>query len=189
VVGIGLSAGFIEPLESNGLFSVHEFLFKLIDILQRKEISQFDRNMYNVSVRNLFDNFSKFVALHYALSHRDDTLYWKNISQKDFKDPITNDPYVLSRSNTFYDMIWRYMENQEHPLTNAGITYIATGMNVRMFNSARLQDIEFRLGVDTYKLAQNARTIFDAKQKRWKEAAKKSPTLHDYLKDVFYNND
>ena len=27
-VAIGLSAGFIEPLESNGLFSVHEFLFK-----------------------------------------------------------------------------------------------------------------------------------------------------------------
>jgi hypothetical protein len=30
VVAIGLSAGFIEPLESNGLFSVHEFLIKLI---------------------------------------------------------------------------------------------------------------------------------------------------------------
>ena len=29
VVGIGLAAGFIEPLESNGLFTVHEFLLKL----------------------------------------------------------------------------------------------------------------------------------------------------------------
>ena len=27
VVAIGLSAGFIEPLESNGLYSVHEFCF------------------------------------------------------------------------------------------------------------------------------------------------------------------
>jgi hypothetical protein len=26
VIAIGLSAGFIEPLESNGLFTVHEFL-------------------------------------------------------------------------------------------------------------------------------------------------------------------
>jgi tryptophan halogenase len=30
VVAIGLSAGFIEPLESSGLFSVHEFLKELI---------------------------------------------------------------------------------------------------------------------------------------------------------------
>ena len=45
VVAIGLSAGFIEPLESNGLFSVHEFLFRLVDILQRGAVNQFDRDM------------------------------------------------------------------------------------------------------------------------------------------------
>ena len=28
VVAIGLSAGFIEPLEGNGLYTVHEFLIK-----------------------------------------------------------------------------------------------------------------------------------------------------------------
>ncbi len=189
VVGIGLSAGFIEPLESNGLFSVHEFLFKLINILNREDINQFDRTMYNVSVRNLFDNFSKFVALHYALSHREDTPYWQNISKKDFKDPATNDPYNLSRSNSFYDMIWRYMENHEHPLGNAGITYIATGMNVRMFNASIIEDIEFRFGVNTYEIAKNSKTIFDAKKERWEKAAKNAPTLHDYLKETFYNDE
>lgn len=38
VVAIGLSAGFIEPLESNGLFSAHEFIFKLVDILQEEKL-------------------------------------------------------------------------------------------------------------------------------------------------------
>ena len=33
VCAIGLAAGFIEPLESNGLYSVHEFLFYLISSL------------------------------------------------------------------------------------------------------------------------------------------------------------
>jgi hypothetical protein len=37
VVAIGLSAGFIEPLESNGLFTVHEFLIKLVRNLQREK--------------------------------------------------------------------------------------------------------------------------------------------------------
>ena len=35
VVAIGLSAGFIEPLESNGLFSVHEFLINLKKFYKR----------------------------------------------------------------------------------------------------------------------------------------------------------
>ena len=31
VCAIGLAAGFIEPLESNGLFTVHEFLMQLVE--------------------------------------------------------------------------------------------------------------------------------------------------------------
>ena len=38
VVAIGLSAGFIEPLESNGLYSVHEFLNYLIRNMQREKV-------------------------------------------------------------------------------------------------------------------------------------------------------
>ena len=43
VVAIGLSSGFIEPLESNGLYSVHEFLRELIREMKRDRISQWDR--------------------------------------------------------------------------------------------------------------------------------------------------
>ena len=35
VCAIGLSAGFIEPLESNGLLSVHEFLINLVKVMKR----------------------------------------------------------------------------------------------------------------------------------------------------------
>jgi tryptophan halogenase len=39
VVAIGLSAGFIEQLESNGLYTVHEFLFKVFKTLERPAIT------------------------------------------------------------------------------------------------------------------------------------------------------
>jgi tryptophan halogenase len=35
VVALGLSAGFIEPLESNGLYTVHDFIIKLINVLRK----------------------------------------------------------------------------------------------------------------------------------------------------------
>ena len=89
VCAIGLSAGFIEPLESNGLLSVHEFLINLIKVMKRGDedtISQWDRDNFNIFSKNFFDNFTEFVAMHYALSHRDDTKYWKDITNKSFID-------------------------------------------------------------------------------------------------------
>jgi hypothetical protein len=187
VVAIGLSAGFIEPLESNGLFSVHEFLFKLVDVLERGDISQFDRDMYNVSVRTLFENFSRFVALHYALSHRDDTEYWRDVTNKAFTawdgDPYT--PYV-GKSDAFYNMIWRYMDEWGHPYGNQGITYIATGMNLFMINSSRFINLSSRTDRNLKEEVNTVSAVWEARKSKWKKAAEDAPTLKEFLEDNFY---
>ena len=189
VVAIGLAAGFIEPLESNGLFSVHEFLFKLVDILQRGEISQFDRDMYNVSVKDLFDNFAKFVALHYALSHRDDSEYWKHIKNKEFSD-ANGDPYFPynGRTDAFYDIAWRYMIEWGHPPTNRGIVYVATGMNLMMMNKARIENLAYRKRIDFKRENNFISDIWEARKSRWIREAEKCPTLEDYLHNTFYKD-
>lgn len=187
VVAIGLSAGFIEPLESNGLFSVHEFLFKLVDILQREKINQFDRDMYNVSVRNLFDNFAKFVALHYALSHRDDTKYWQDLQNRDFSI-LDGDPYSkhLGYSDSFHNIVKRYMEDWEHPYGIHGITFIATGMNLFMYNKSRIENMSIRYGLNYKQMADKAISLWEYKKSRWYKNALNSPTLYEYLKNRFH---
>jgi hypothetical protein len=90
VVAIGLSSGFIEPLEGNGLFSVHEFLIRLIRNLQREKISQWDRDNFNYQCKHLFKTFAEFVGLHYALSHRNDTEYWKHCFNKSWEEALIN---------------------------------------------------------------------------------------------------
>ena len=187
-VAIGLAAGFIEPLESNGLFSVHEFLFKLVDILQRGEISQFDRDMYNISVKDIFDKFAKFVALHYALSHRDDTTYWKNIKEKSFSDSY-GDPYTPynTRNLGFYNIIWRYMEEWGHPWNvNDGIIYVSTGMQLNMMNESRIQDYEFRNNKNLKNEIKIINDIWEKNKIKWSKEAILSPTLEQYLENKFY---
>jgi hypothetical protein len=188
VVAIGLSAGFIEPLESNGLFSVHEFLFKLVDILQRGEISQFDRDMYNVSVKDLFTNFAKFVALHYALSHRDDTEYWRACKNKSFQGH-EGDPYspYRGRQDTFYDIIWRYMENWNHPVGLAGIPYIATGHQLFMMNQGRVSIIENRNKRSLLEDIAPKLKQWEQKKHQWNKIAESCPTLEQYLDAKFYH--
>jgi tryptophan halogenase len=187
VVAIGLSAGFIEPLESNGLFSVHEFLFKLIDILQRGEINEFDRYMYNTSTRELFDTFSRFVALHYSLSHRTDTEYWRAISKKDFAGAL---PYPVNETtDAFYNMHWRYMSEWGHPSGPAGITYIATGLNINMLNDARIMNLSSRYGVNLKDITDRAANTWEAKKNKWKVSAEKSESLNSFLRNNFYGGD
>lgn len=187
VAAIGLSAGFIEPLESNGLYSVHEFLFKLADALTRGEISQFDRDMYNASVRNMFNGFAKFVALHYALSHRDDTEYWKSVTSKKFTDHSDDmdSPYNV-RSHGFFDMSWRFHDNWGHPLGDAGITYIATGMNVPMMNPARFDNMQLHSQEDIVAATNYQANVWEARKAKWKRNADRAPYLSDFLEDNFH---
>jgi hypothetical protein len=187
VVAIGLSAGFIEPLESNGLFSVHEFLFKLVDILQRDKISQFDRDMYNNSVKDLFDNFAKFVSLHYALSHRDDTKYWQDIQEKNFSDKY-GDPYFpyLGRSDSFYHIGWRYMTEWGHPKSQAGITYISTGMNLMMMNDYRIFSLEWENNINIKEGIKEIIDVWERRKNKWNIEAKKSKTLEKFIFEKFY---
>ena len=190
VVAIGLSAGFIEPLESNGLFTVHEFLFSLLDVLQREDISQFDRDMYNIDVKNTFTNFASFVALHYALSHRDDTEYWRDIKNRTVFNLRNFDPATVkerSKVDGFYDVVYRYMDQWAYANDNNGIQYIATGLQLYMLNNQRALRIQKHSGKNLIGEINNVIDIWDVKKKRWQLAAKNSPTLEEYLFKNFYS--
>jgi len=126
VVAIGLSAGFIEPLESNGLYTVHEFLTKLVRNLQRDKISQWDRDNFNFQCKHMFDEFSQFVGLHYALSHRNDTPYWKHCFNKIWDKTLINLKPVATVG--FKEAVWRktYSFQFSH---EGGLHAIAAGMH------------------------------------------------------------
>ena len=90
VAAIGLAAAFVEPLESNALFTVHEFLISLVRNLQRNTVSQWDKDIFNHSCKRMFRSWAEFVALHYALSHRDDTPYWRHCLNKNWSESLVN---------------------------------------------------------------------------------------------------
>ena len=92
VVSIGLSAGFIEPLESGGLYSVHEFLFKLIQVLPTasNQWNGFQREQFNYAVNSKFTSFRDFVVKHYTMGYRDDTPFWKHYTSMDSNGEFPN---------------------------------------------------------------------------------------------------
>lgn len=177
-VAIGLSAGFIEPLESNGLFSVHEFLFKLVKTLQRPAVTQWDIDSYNAATLQIFRNFSEFVALHYALSIRNDTDYWKANGTRIYSQGMARQ--LPQSFHGFYDLNHRKMFTGISP-TDAGITRIAVGMNYPILDKVTVEYEQAREKADYAKQYSESFEIFEKKKAYWAKCAEKEPTLFEYL--------
>lgn len=191
VVSIGLSAGFIEPLESNGLFSVHEFLFVLIDTLQRGQVNEFDREMYNIKTRDMFDGFARFVGLHYALSHREDTEYWRDIQKRKFNDfhNMEYSPYT-NRVLGFHEYKLRYLDEWGSGGQVSGLSYIMAGMNVLNMNDCRIEELEWGIGKEKISGKINdIKNLWDERVSVWKKHADNSPSLVKFLQENFYGKE
>ncbi|MEM6820096.1 MAG: tryptophan halogenase family protein [Pseudomonadota bacterium] len=80
-VAIGLAAGFLEPLESTGLFAVQLQAETLARMLSggRNDYNVGDVTMYNRIVTDFFENVRDFLCAHYMLTAREDTPYWRDV--------------------------------------------------------------------------------------------------------------
>ena len=80
-VSIGLSFGFIEPLESTSLFNTHHGILALMDVLQEAPLpGQFQRDRFNYNLVEHMDGWLEFVEAHYYYSRRRDNPFWRHVS-------------------------------------------------------------------------------------------------------------
>jgi len=184
VVAIGLSAGFIEPLESNGLFTVHEFLLHLVNSLQRKKVSRWDIDSYNVCVNEKFDGFAKFVSLHYALSERSDTEYWRDNLKRSIFDPRN----VRDRGeDTYTSLILKKHISKTHEV-NSGVPCISNGLGYNLISPETVMNYEYyNFMRDTSNSLEKQIEVWDNLKKKWYDNAMKSPKLIDYLQEKYYS--
>jgi len=76
VFGIGLSSGFLEPLEANGVAVIVESLYALSDYWAPVgENSELKRNKFNLRTFSITEDIKDFLALHFR-GHRDDSEFW-----------------------------------------------------------------------------------------------------------------
>jgi flavin-dependent dehydrogenase len=76
VAAIGLSCGFVEPLEANALYTIINTIKELTVHLQSESL---DFHSYNDKVTKSIDDIADFLLVHYTLSDRTDTDFWKDL--------------------------------------------------------------------------------------------------------------
>ncbi|MBY5921823.1 tryptophan halogenase family protein [Ferrimonas balearica] len=78
-VAIGLSGGFVEPLEATGLLVFDLTARMLAELLPAdREAMPAVAERFNQRVRHSWDRVIDFIKLHYVLSERDDTPFWRD---------------------------------------------------------------------------------------------------------------
>jgi tryptophan halogenase len=184
VCAIGLAAGFIEPLQSTGLQSIHQFIFHLCSTLSRGHISEWDRREFTAKCQDVFHVLTATVALSYVLSHRDDTEYWKDIQNREYptdlfsaaaEDGISRHFHIKyidkNFNNTFnpHDTAWNCMVAgmNWNPLDIHSIKYLNVGKSI--------DDIE---KTSEYNIQKMEERITE-----WNEQVKDFPSPYRYLKD------
>jgi hypothetical protein len=183
VVAIGLSAGFIEPLESNGLFTVHEFLFSLVRTLQHDKISQWDRDVYNKNTKKIYDSFVEFIRLHYALSIREDSEYWKYNFNKTFLD----DENSLSSFSHLNDVSRAKMNEIGTMPLRGGNSWITTGMNYFLVDEISLSLANIKQGLLDPEKTKMVFENLDKNKRIWEKQALESETSYEYIKRKYHN--
>lgn len=75
-LAVGLSQGFVEPLEATALMVVQDTVETFITRFEQGGFSDRYRADFNEKVNLIFDGVKNYIFMHYKLNSRDDTEYW-----------------------------------------------------------------------------------------------------------------
>jgi tryptophan halogenase len=76
-VAIGLSSGFLEPLESTSIYLIQASVLQLIRSFPNMDFSETIRNEFNQQMNYRYEEARNFLILHYHATEREDTEFWK----------------------------------------------------------------------------------------------------------------
>ena len=132
-VALGLASGFIEPLESTSIHLIQRGIIRLMQMFPRRGIMQSDIDEFNRQTREEIEHIRDFIILHYKVTNRQDSPFWRHCSSMPVPDSLAHRidlfretarvfkaPNELFAENSWIQvMLGQGIEpEQYHPVTN-----------------------------------------------------------------------
>ena len=98
VIAIGLSSGFLEPLESTSIHLIQTGIHRLLAMFPAIGFSAADIEEYNRQARFEFEDIRDFLIAHYNVTRRTGDPFWDHVRTMELPDSL-KDRYELFRSS------------------------------------------------------------------------------------------
>jgi 2-polyprenyl-6-methoxyphenol hydroxylase-like FAD-dependent oxidoreductase len=76
-LAVGLSQGFIEPLEATALLFIQQAATIFVEYLERGDLGEAAHKSYNERMNGHFEGIRDYIVTHYKTNTRKDTEYWR----------------------------------------------------------------------------------------------------------------
>ncbi|CAH9051786.1 Flavin-dependent tryptophan halogenase PrnA [Pseudoalteromonas holothuriae] len=134
VVAIGLSSGFLEPLESTSIHLIQTAIVRLVKLFPHHGIEPSQVALFNEQSKTEFERIRDFIILHYKLNERDDSDFWQQCANMDIPDSLVKKMHLFKQTGQllredeelFAQVAWLQVfigqgliPKQSHPLVNS----------------------------------------------------------------------
>ena len=160
-IAIGLSSGFIEPLESTSIHFIQNGIMWLLLMFPDLSIEESTVREYNTKMRSEAEHIRDFIVLHYALNERHGDPFWDHCRNMELPDSLKHRMELFERSarvfkpqdDVFAENSWvQVMMGQG--LTPQGYHNIAQAMSSEQM-TAFLKGIQHEVAQTVAKLPQH----------------------------------
>lgn len=103
VVSIGLSSGFLEPLESTSIHLIQSAIVRLLKMFPNDGIQDSIVDLYNADSKQEFETIRDFIILHYHVNERDDSDFWRDMRTMDIPDRLKEKIAVFSDAAAIFN--------------------------------------------------------------------------------------
>jgi tryptophan 7-halogenase len=150
VVAIGLSSGFLEPLESTSIHLIQSGIQRLIEFFPDRGFNEVNIAEYNRQFSFEFERIRDFIIMHYHVNQRTDSEFWKACASM----PI---PDSLKAKIELYKARAKVVRIDNELFTEVGWLQVFEGQNLQPEGYSALADLTAES--DTHEYLESVREV------------------------------
>lgn len=132
-LAVGLSGGFLEPLESTSIHLIQQNIVRFLRIFPETEIKQCEVDEFNRVANRDVEAIRDFIIAHYKVTDREDTPFWRHCKNMDVPATLahklecfTETGHVFREPDDLFDDSWQQVligqgliPKRYHPLVDS----------------------------------------------------------------------